>query len=169
MGQTPRGGKMILSIRSGKVIFSTGNGCPNELVSTKGNNMRCNYVSILALSIVISSTLKSLSEQFFVTEDDIVMTNEKGETILDPKKLEVARMSKFSRPPGEDPQGNWGVVSEGFQMSVRFDKESFVVGEPIVATVVIRNVSDRPLWYWISVPDLDSIIVINDQKTQVMR
>ena len=43
----------------------------------------------------------------------------------------------------EDPDGNWGLVTDGFQLSIRFSKSTYTNGEPIEALVIFRNVSDR--------------------------
>ena len=50
------------------------------------------------------------------------------------------------RPAEDDPEGHWGAPSEGYQLSIRLEKETFTNGEPITASVLLRNVSDRPLY-----------------------
>jgi len=52
-----------------------------------------------------------------------------------------------SLPAIRDPKGNWGEISEGLQLSIRFEKASFKSGEPIVGSVLVRNTSEKPLWY----------------------
>ena len=64
-----------------------------------------------------------------------------------PEQIEKAKHAKDSRPAEKDPEGNWGAVAEGFQLSLRFEKESYTNGEPVTACVILRNVSDRPLVY----------------------
>ena len=44
-------------------------------------------------------------------------------------------------PSHLDTNGNWGVVGAGFQLSLRFQKPEFRVGEPVVALIHLRNVS----------------------------
>jgi len=43
------------------------------------------------------------------------------------------------------PQGNWGNVVLGFQVSLRLDKKSYQKGDPIIGTVLIRNSNDQHL------------------------
>ncbi len=64
-----------------------------------------------------------------------------------PQQMEEAQRAKESRPAAQDPEGHWGKATEGFQLSVRFEQESFRAGEPVVAAVIIRNVSDRKVFY----------------------
>lgn len=52
-----------------------------------------------------------------------------------------------SLPAVEFPKGNWGAVEGNIQLSLRFDKESYTNGEPIVATVILRNVADHKVRY----------------------
>lgn len=63
------------------------------------------------------------------------------------EQIESAQHAKDSRPAEEDPKGHWGPVQDGFQLSLRFEKDSFTNGEPITACVILRNVSDKPLTY----------------------
>ena len=39
--------------------------------------------------------------------------------------------------------GNWGPVAYGIRLSLRFDKQTYTEGEPIIATILIRNVTNR--------------------------
>lgn len=64
-----------------------------------------------------------------------------------PQKIEEARRSQESRPAAQDPKGNWGSVSEGFELSVRLGKETYQVGEPIAATILIRNAIRQQVFY----------------------
>jgi hypothetical protein len=39
----------------------------------------------------------------------------------------------------------WGTVTEGFQLSASFDQEKILVGRPVLLTLVLANVGDKPL------------------------
>ncbi len=80
--------------------------------------------------------------KFFVT-----VTPSQFEQGPTPQQIEKARRAKDSRPAAEDPEGCWGGTSEGFRLSVRFEKESYRVGEPITVAVLIRNVADKKVFY----------------------
>ena len=66
---------------------------------------------------------------------------------VSPEQIQKAQREQESRPSKEDPGGNWGPVVEGFQLSLRFEKETYTNGEPVRAYVLLRNVSDRSLVY----------------------
>jgi hypothetical protein len=63
------------------------------------------------------------------------------------RKLEEAKKSKESLPAEQFPEGNWGPVTNGFQLSLRFEKIRFARGEPIVAAMLLRNTSTNILKY----------------------
>ena len=52
-----------------------------------------------------------------------------------------ALSSADSRPAEQYPEGNWGEPVGGLQLSIRFAKPVFTNGEPVVAIVLLRNVS----------------------------
>ena len=43
------------------------------------------------------------------------------------------------------PEGNWGEIEAGYQVSLRFAKKSFTNGEPITAIVLVRNTLNQRL------------------------
>jgi hypothetical protein len=49
------------------------------------------------------------------------------------------------RPAELDPQGNWGQISAGLQLSVRLSTNRFVAGQPIDLTVILRNTTTNGL------------------------
>jgi len=82
--------------------------------------------------------------EFYVTDKEVPY----GDTPpFSEEQIENAKHAKESRPAEQDPEGNWGPVAEGFQFSLRFEKDAYTNGEPISACVILRNVSDRVLKY----------------------
>ena len=65
-----------------------------------------------------------------------------GERLIELRRIEEAQRSKECRPASEDPEGHWGHATNGFQLSLRFEKEGYTNGEAVVATVLVRNVSN---------------------------
>jgi hypothetical protein len=104
-------------------------------------------MNILLTALVLSTSLTAVStqtNQFYITDEG------KGSVPQAPfssELIEKARHAKDSRPAEDDSEGHWGTVTEGFQLSLRFEKDSFTNGEPVVACVILRNVSDKPLTY----------------------
>ena len=64
-----------------------------------------------------------------------------GERLIEVRRIEEAQHSKECRPASEDSEGHWGPVTNGFQLSLRFAKEVYSNGEPVAATILVRNVS----------------------------
>lgn len=60
---------------------------------------------------------------------------------------QVAAASKLpeSRSAEFDPEGHWGRVVSGFQLSLRFSTNTFTAGQTIEATVLLRNVTTNTL------------------------
>src|SRR5438093_6403921 len=49
------------------------------------------------------------------------------------------------RPAEQDPQGNWGSPTGGVQMSIRLDRTNLAAGEPLMASILLRNFGNAPL------------------------
>jgi hypothetical protein len=45
------------------------------------------------------------------------------------------------------PAGNWGQATNGIQLSLRFDKPAYTNGESIIATILVRNVTNKTADY----------------------
>lgn len=80
--------------------------------------------------------------------------------------VEEARKAADSRQAEDDPEGNWGDVINGSQLSVRLDKEQYAFGETLVAHIIIRNLGSEVLAYPFSFPDLETQISIIDDRYQ---
>ncbi len=104
------------------------------------------YMPIMAVMIAaFAINLSATTNVVFITDERLTHYEETIQ--FTPAQMEHARGSKESRPSEADPEGNWGEVTEGFQLSIRLEKEVFTNGEPVNATVILRNVSGRPLKY----------------------
>ncbi len=73
--------------------------------------------------------------------------------VPDPAKVEEMSRRPECRPAEADPEGNWGVPLDGFQISVRLPKNTFEPDETIIVEMVVRNVTNRDLTYTVLVPD----------------
>ena len=68
----------------------------------------------------------------------------------------------------KDADAHWGAVTAGFRHSIRLSKESFTNGEPVIATIILRNVSDRVRTYLVQDRrDLDDMVVLTDGQKRV--
>jgi hypothetical protein len=48
-------------------------------------------------------------------------------------------------PVEDDPEGNWGEMVDGLRLSLRFQPRSITNGTPLVAVVILRNVTNREI------------------------
>lgn len=79
----------------------------------------------------------------YAGETNVVYVNDNGRAGFDhAKNIQMAKTARESLPAKDFPEGNWGDVQDGFQLSMRFEKQIFTNGEPIVATVLLRNVTN---------------------------
>lgn len=69
-----------------------------------------------------------------------------------------------TKPADQDASGSWGFPNQGYQASVRMRKSTFVVGEPVIAWVIMRNTSSTSMLYHVSVPDLAWDIALTTDK-----
>ena len=100
--------------------------------------------NLCLLGLVLCTPLAAQTNRFYVTDE----TDAPGQEIpASPKPTAPATASRDSRPATDDPEGNWGSVTEGFQLSIRFGKDTFTNGEPVIASIILRNVSTNKLWY----------------------
>jgi len=100
---------------------------------------------LVGIFFASSIVVRSQTNAFYVTDDRITNFNEFIPTV---DQIEGAKHARESRPAEKDPEGNWGVVEEGFQLSIRLEKKRFTNGEPIQASIFLRNVSDKQLTYY---------------------
>jgi hypothetical protein len=83
------------------------------------------------------------TNEVFLTDDGFLSVNHA-------KKVGDAKKSRESLPVEEFSKGNWGIPTNGFQLSLRFEKTTYAAGEPIVAILLLRNVTNTILSYKVS-------------------
>jgi hypothetical protein len=114
---------------------------------------------MIGLSLGLRSLISGAAEtnRFFVIDDGWPITE---------SKIEAAKTNKLSRPAADDPEGNWGAVRAGIQVSLRFSKEAFGKNESPTATVILRNVSGEEIQYPGSGTADDVVIEVTDGNGQ---
>jgi hypothetical protein len=106
-----------------------------------------------AFLMATSFVLPSQTNAYYITEE----SHTNAYFTPTPEQIERAIHANESRPAKDDPEGNWGKVSDGFQLSVRMAKNTFTNGEPVIALILLRNVSDKPLTYYVFYPKDDDL------------
>jgi hypothetical protein len=117
--------------------------------------MKSNY-SIIAIVLIVfysallatAQTTNVIPENIFLTDDGQVFWYKPGIRLMDVRKIKQAQESPESRPAEQDPEGHWGLATNGFQLSLRFAKSTFTNGEPALATVLIRNITTTNQTYY---------------------
>jgi hypothetical protein len=93
--------------------------------------MKTIFLIIVTIGLSIYASFAQTNRVFKILDDwnDLPpsITNFNAQT-----NLELMPESMFTN-------GNWGTEVEGVRVSLRFDKETYRVGEPIIATVIVRN------------------------------
>ena len=101
------------------------------------------FMVFLSYSVFVRGAETNL----FVTDDGFLIWDYHNQIKMNPQKVEEAKKSRESLPAAQYPEGNWGSAQGGFQLSIRFEKTSFTNSEPIVATILLRNVTNQILNY----------------------
>ncbi len=88
---------------------------------------------------------ESFDEHIYLTDNDRLLTTDPitKKSGFFASALREARKSSECRPATNDLAGNWGKSEAGFQMSLRFYQPVYTNNQPIVAVVILRNVSSQ--------------------------
>ncbi len=87
-------------------------------------------------------TTNAIPAGIFVTDDGNLFWGQRGKRVLNARAVQAAISSDECQPAEKDPRGNWGEAASGLQLSLRFEKNHYTNGEPVLAAAIIRNVSD---------------------------
>jgi hypothetical protein len=84
---------------------------------------------------------------FYVTDDSPFYDPAGMRFHMDPKAVEASKTNQECLPAKDFPEGNWGEAQGGFQLSLRIEKRVFKNGEPILAVLLLRNVTNTSVLY----------------------
>lgn len=94
-------------------------------------------------------TTNSIPSNLFLTDNGFLFWyGPSGEKVVHIKDIWDAEKNPESRPAAQFPEGNWGKPSNGFQLSLRFENKVYTNGEPMMATTLMRNVTNTQLTYY---------------------
>lgn len=112
--------------------------------------------SMAAANVCPESGMYSTNVIFVTVEGfdrpPLLLTNCTPTTSYNP--AEVEKLAEC-RPEALDLEGNWGAVSEGFRLSLRFPRSPYTNGTSITAVVLLRNVCSVDLKYRFEFPETD--------------
>jgi|GEM_PF-3848932 len=122
-----------------------------QFIIIKLNRSFIFFIAALWLGAVVNLSAQmtnSIPTNIFLTDDGKVFWYKPGKRLIDAKKIKEAQNSPESRPADQDPEGNWGLATNGFQLSLRLEKEIFTNGEPVVVVTLMRNITNQPQTYF---------------------
>ena len=94
---------------------------------------------LLSLSIYWLGALEEINNLYITDDGWLSVYGDQHRN----KLLEEAKMTRESLPSKDFPEGNWGAVTNGCQLSLRFTKTTYTNGEPIEAILLLRNVTNQ--------------------------
>jgi hypothetical protein len=97
---------------------------------------------------------------FYVTDDGFLISKYHNQISMNPRKVQEAKKLRESLPANQYPEGNWGEPTNGFQLSLHFEKQVFTNGESIMATTLMRNITNTELAYFFPI----QIMAMKDGK-----
>jgi hypothetical protein len=100
------------------------------------NRIACLLIVYLA---IIQSLRASDTNVVYLMMDPIFHVGKDAQAIATAEQMKRETNSVESRPAELDPDGNWGTVVDGVQISIRLSTNVFTLGQPINATALVRN------------------------------
>ena len=119
---------------------------------------------ILTLLVVASSSIAIDTNIIYVPLESGVPLSEAAKISAYERQLDLAKNSPESRPAELDPEGHWGAIASGLQVSIRFSTNVFISGHPIDATVILRNTTTNRVILPTSGPWTIDFFVLNSHK-----
>ena len=113
--------------------------------------------------------ISEVPTNIFLTDDDEIFLRASqglGAEMIPRKKLVEALKALECRPADSDPGGHWGFVVEGCQLSLRLVRTNFFVGEPIQATILLRNVGTNTIHCDWPLDDLTAVTWLRTESNQ---
>lgn len=109
--------------------------------------MKLRYFTLLSC-LLLASTLVVMgadTNELYLTVDSYThfIYTENSEKIHHDMLLAEAKKTRESLPATYFPEGNWGNMEGGFQLSLRFTKQIYTNNEPIAAILLLRNVTNQ--------------------------
>lgn len=89
--------------------------------------------------------MKADTNDLFLPMDKIATGAQQNDEEFNARERENAIKAGESKPAELDPEGNWGPVIGGFQLSIRSATNVFIQGKPITVSTIIRNTTTNDL------------------------
>ena len=80
--------------------------------------------------------------------DTLFLLDASGRVVVPTNAVAAALKAPESRSAENDPEGHWGPIVAGWQLSLRLSTNTFAPGQPLSGTVLLRNVTDNEKEYY---------------------
>jgi hypothetical protein len=100
-------------------------------------------ISLFILFVMWSAFGANETNALFVTDNGHIFLETAQARWIDPQIIKSAKTNCESWPAKDFPEGNWGKLTNGIQVSLRFDKLTYRYQEPIQVIVLVRNYTNR--------------------------
>lgn len=123
-----------------------------RLIRSNIKNLYLGALCSLTLCVtqaILAQTTNFIPSNVFPTDNGFLFSyKQSGEKVVSINKIREAEHLPECHPAEDDPDGHWGLATNGFQLSLRFKKMTFTNGEPLVAIMFIRNITNNSLSYF---------------------
>jgi hypothetical protein len=107
------------------------------------------FCLLLSCQAALTTSAEQTNEIYLFADNYLYVETEHG-SYINPRKIAEAKTNRESLPAKDFPDGNWGELTNGIQLSLRFDKQAYTNGEKITAILLVRNTTNRLIHYrWI--------------------
>lgn len=86
--------------------------------------------------------LSQITNNCFIYDDGSIIKDSNGYVYIFTSELEKAKNTRECLPATEFPEGNWGEPKLGYHLSLRFSKNIYSNWEPVIATILVRNLTN---------------------------
>ena len=128
--------------------------------------MKIILILLFSVSLRLITSANGTNVVYLPYERMIAFGEDAQERALE-KAMEMAKNLPECRPAELDPEGNWGQIVSGFQMSIRLSTNTVAPNEPIRATVILRNTTTNSMNVIGPTATSIELVLLNEHKEQL--
>jgi hypothetical protein len=128
-------------------------------------------LAILSFFTLVNTACSQDTNNIYLPEENgqSLYQAEGANSELNKHAREAAIRAGECRPAELDPDGHWGALIGGLQLSIRANTNCFVAGSPILVAVIIRNTTTNTLSRFNADDGGESIFTIEDESGQKVK
>jgi hypothetical protein len=109
--------------------------------------MKFHFAGIALLVVIFKMSAQETSINYTTFEKSGEYTI-KREGLSETPKVDAIEKRREALPVNDFPEGNWGQPFRGFQLSLRFNKDTYTNGETITAILLVRNITNSSMGFY---------------------